>query len=240
MESAVYVDTRSPYPEEIAGKPYPTNYKPPIFPKYDGIIGNAREHIKRYVDALTNHSHDHKLRLREFSKSLEVQAFTWYNSLTLGSVLSWNDLATQFMKKFFALEENLTLSDLQQEKQRVSKGILKYIHRFRDLSLLCYDPVEEERLVDVCIIVMLYKYRLYLENLQISSFMRLVEVARRTSMFVRKPSKGLASQTMSAPKQPWRRENKKVEFAVTKESKKMAKGRRRDRVGIPPPITVST
>ena len=69
------------------------------------------------------------------------------------------------MKKFFTLEEMLTLSDLQHKKQRVSEGLLEYFRRFRDLSLLCYDPVEEERLVDVCIAGMLYKYRPYLENL---------------------------------------------------------------------------
>ena len=70
-----------------------------------------------------------------------------------------------------------------------------YIGRFRDLSLLCYDPVEEERLVDVCIIRMLYEYRTYLENLQISNFIRLVEALRRTSMSIRKPPKGSTSQT---------------------------------------------
>ena len=37
MESVVYVDTRPPYPKEIVGKPYPTNYTPPIFPKYNSI-----------------------------------------------------------------------------------------------------------------------------------------------------------------------------------------------------------
>ena len=74
-------------------------------------------------------------------------------------------MATQFLKKFFALEEKLTLSDLQHEKQRVSEGLLEYIRRFKDLSLLCYDPVEMEKLVDVCIAGMLYEYRPYLENL---------------------------------------------------------------------------
>ena len=132
---------------------------------YDGIVGNTREHIRWYVDALMVHFHEHELRFREFSESLEGQAFTWYTSLTPGSVLSWNDLATQFMKKFFALEEKLMLSDLQHEKQRVSEGLLEYICRFRDLSLLCYDPVEEERLVDVCIAGMLFEYQPYLENL---------------------------------------------------------------------------
>ena len=76
MESVVYVNTRPLYPEEIVGKPYPANYTPHIFLKYDGIIGNAREHIRRFIDVPIAHSHDHKLRLRECSKSLEGRAFT--------------------------------------------------------------------------------------------------------------------------------------------------------------------
>ena len=59
-------------------------------------------------------------------------------------------------------------------------------------------------------------------------------------MFVRKPSKGSTSQIVSAPRQPWRRENKKMEVAMTEEPKKVAKGKKRDRGGIPPPFTVST
>nr|POE69226.1 hypothetical protein CFP56_74650 [Quercus suber] len=92
-----------PYPKEIARRPYPANYTPPIFPKYDGMTWNAREHIRWYVDTPL-------------------------------------------------LDEKLTLSNLQHEKQRVSEGLLEFIRKFRDLSLLCYVPVEEERLVDVCII----------------------------------------------------------------------------------------
>nr|POF19376.1 hypothetical protein CFP56_57180 [Quercus suber] len=113
VKSLAYIDTRPPNPEEMAGRPYPVNYTPSIFPKYDGLAGNAKEHIKRYVDGLTAHSHDHELRLKKFSKSLEGRAFTWYTNLAPGLVLSWNDMATQFMKKFFALNEKLTLSDLQ-------------------------------------------------------------------------------------------------------------------------------
>ena len=146
----------------MARKPYPSNHTSLIFPKYNSMIGNARESIRRYVNALTAYSHDHKLRPREFSNSLESQAFTWYTNLLPGSVLSWNDMVTHFMKKFFALDEKLTLSDLQQERQRVSEGLLDYIRRFRDLSLICYDLVEKERLVDICIVGMLYEYCPYL------------------------------------------------------------------------------
>ena len=106
--------------------------------------------------------------------------------------------------------------------------------------MLCCDPVEEERLVDVCIIGMLYEYRPYLENLQISSFTRPVEVARRTSVSTRKPLKGSTSQAVSTPRQSWRGENKKVEVAMTEEPKKVAKGKKKDKGSSLPPFTVST
>lgn len=67
-ESSVYIDTRPSYPEEVAKKPYPANFTSLIFLKYDGVAGNAKEHIQRYVDSLTAHFHDHELRLKEFSK----------------------------------------------------------------------------------------------------------------------------------------------------------------------------
>ena len=111
-ERFAYIDTRSPNLEVMGRKPYPMNYTPPIFPKYDGIVWNARKHIIRYVDALTAYSHNHELRLIEFSKSLEGCAFTCYTGLLPGLVLSWNDMATQFMKKFFTLDEKLSFSNL--------------------------------------------------------------------------------------------------------------------------------
>ena len=45
----------------MARKPYLVNYTPLIFPKYNGMIGNAKKHIRRYVDALTDHFYDHSL-----------------------------------------------------------------------------------------------------------------------------------------------------------------------------------
>ena len=53
-------------------------------------------------------------------------------------------------------------------------------------------------------------------------------------MFVRKPSKGSITQAMSAHRQPWRRENKKMEVAVEEEPKKVVKGKKKEKGGIPP------
>ena len=59
-------------------------------------------------------------------------------------------------------------------------------------------------------------------------------------MSMRNPSKGLTSQAVSALRQPWGKENKKVEVVVAEEPKKVVKGKKRERSGIPPPLTVST
>ena len=45
---------------------------------------------------------------------------------------------------------------------------------------------------------------------------------------------------MSTFRQPWTREGKKVEVAVVEEPKKVVKGKKRERGGIPPHFTIST
>ena len=92
--------------------------------------------------------------------------------------------------------------------------------------------------MDMCIAGMLYEYHPYLKNLQIPSFTRLVEFAKRTNMSTRRPSKCLTSQTARASKQSWKWESKKIEAVVVKEMKKATKGRKRERSGIPPPFLV--
>jgi len=47
----------------------------------------------------------------------------------------------------------------------VSEGLVDYICRFKDLFQIFYNPMEEERLVDICIASMLYVYCPYQENL---------------------------------------------------------------------------
>ena len=104
--------------------------------------------------------------------------------------------------KFFTVVERVTVVDLGREKQRLGEELLDYIRMYRGISLSCHDAVEEVQLVDLCIVRMLYKYKLYLENLQIMSFARLTEAARRTSRLVKKPFKGAAGGSSSITRQP--------------------------------------
>lgn len=70
------LDIHPKYPQELALAPCLAKYKPPLFEKYDGVEGNAREHVTRYIDALGTFASNCDLRLREFSKSLSSYAYT--------------------------------------------------------------------------------------------------------------------------------------------------------------------
>ena len=55
-----------PYPIELLNKPYPKNYKTPIFVSYDGRKGNAIEHVSKFLDTMGQHAGNKELCLREF------------------------------------------------------------------------------------------------------------------------------------------------------------------------------
>ncbi|KAM2174790.1 hypothetical protein ACFX1Q_034276 [Malus domestica] len=138
-----------PYPTSVLHIPYPKGYKTPNLVFFDGNNGSPEEHISRFIDVLGPHVGEYNLRLREFSKSLINRAYTWYTTLALGSIGTWEELA--------------------------------------DLALDCCDKKDEKALVEICISNIVADYKVYLENIGISQFSRLLEAVWKTSLLV-KPS----------------------------------------------------
>ena len=77
---------RPPYPLRVLNKPYPERYESRAFAQYDGRKGSVAEHVSKFIDTLGSYAADEDLSLREFSKSLCDQAYTWYIGLKLGSI----------------------------------------------------------------------------------------------------------------------------------------------------------
>ncbi|CAL9028756.1 unnamed protein product [Prunus brigantina] len=70
----------------------------------------------------------------------------------------------------------------------------EHVNRFIDAlgphaALDCYDEKEEEALVKICISNIVVDYRVYLENIGISQFSRLLEAVRKISMSVKPTGK---------------------------------------------------
>ncbi|CAL2247408.1 unnamed protein product [Prunus armeniaca] len=174
-----------PYPASLLQQPYPKGYETPTFVLFDGRKGSPKEHVNRFLDALGPHAGDYNLRLREFSKSLTDRAYTWYTTLAPGSMHSWDDLASRFCKKYFQHEERVTTTQLNNTRQKQGEDPVDFVRRFWDLALDCYDEKDEEALVEICISNIVADYRVYLENIGINQFSRLLEAVRKTSMSVK-------------------------------------------------------
>ena len=86
------------------------------FSQYDDKKGSDVEHVSKFLDTTGPYAGDKDLCLREFSKSLCDRAYTWYASLRLGSVPTWDDMLDFFCSKYFHREEIVTMATLQGTK----------------------------------------------------------------------------------------------------------------------------
>ena len=81
---------------------------------------------------------DNSVRLRLFPFSLKDKAKAWLNSLSLGSITSWELLVTKFLSKFFPMAKTNALrreiADFYQDEQ---EKFYESWERFKDLILKC-------------------------------------------------------------------------------------------------------
>jgi hypothetical protein len=189
---------KPPYPTKLLKQPYPEKYVVQTFSRFNDRKGSALVHVSKFIDSMGAYAGNGDLCLREFSKSLDDRAYTWYTTLPPGSVKVWEDMVELFCGKYFQAEEKITLVNLHTTKQANGEDLLRYIHRFRDISLDCYANYEEGELVGVCIDNMLPEFRAHLENLDISRFAQLLQKARKTALSV-KPHTEKPKENKSQP-----------------------------------------
>ena len=110
-------------------------------------------------------------------------------------------MIAKFCRKYFQNEERTTIICLNNTKQRQGEDLVDFVKKFRDLALDCYEEQDEQALVDICVNNIITEYGVYLENLSINRFSKLIEAARKTSASVKiaSPSRG-----------GWRAERKEV------------------------------
>uniref|UniRef100_A0A2N9F6T5 Uncharacterized protein n=1 Tax=Fagus sylvatica TaxID=28930 RepID=A0A2N9F6T5_FAGSY len=154
----------------------------PKEPRHFGVPWNTSAN---FLDSMGPFAANGDLCLREFSKSLVDRAYTWYTVLPAGSIRTWEDMVESFCSKYFHVEEKITLVNLHSTKQQIGEDLVKYIHRFRDVSLDCHVKYQEGELVEVCIDNMLPEFRAHLENLDITRFAPLLQKARKTAISVK-------------------------------------------------------
>ena len=111
--------------------------------KFDGRKGNPREHIVSYIDDLGKYVDDENLRLREFSKSLNDKAYSWFVNLPANSIKNWAELVNAFCTKIFIAAPKVEIADLSKDPQKKNESSFGYVVRFKERALDCKDVTFE-------------------------------------------------------------------------------------------------
>ena len=96
------------FPPELLSKPYPKGYEPPKFHRFNGRNGSVVEHVSRFIHTMDPDIGDKELCLREFTKSVVDRAYTWYITLRLGSIKTWDEMMERFCAKYYPGEDKVT------------------------------------------------------------------------------------------------------------------------------------
>jgi hypothetical protein len=137
---------RKPYPSSFDSVPYPIGWRCPEFVKFNGDDSKTMwEHVSQYLAQLGEDSATEEIRVRLFSLSLTGNAFSWFASLPVNSILTWEQLEQKFHDHFYSRDNELRLSHLTSVWQKHDEPVTSYIRRFRKTKNRCYSLIISER-----------------------------------------------------------------------------------------------
>jgi hypothetical protein len=92
------------------------------------------------------------LKVCLFSLSLTGTAFSWFSSLALGSIISWDMLEHKFHDHFYSGSIQLKLTDLTSVTQGRDETIFAYIKRFKETKNRCFSLlITHMDIADICL-----------------------------------------------------------------------------------------
>jgi hypothetical protein len=137
---------RKPYPSSFDSVLYPIGWCCLEFVKFNGDDTKTTwEHVSQYLAQLGEAGAIEEIKVRLFSLSLTGNAFSWFASLPVNSIRTWEQLEKKFHDHFYSRDNELRLSHLTSVKQKHDELVTSYIRRFRETKNLCYNLVISER-----------------------------------------------------------------------------------------------
>ncbi|GMN58485.1 hypothetical protein TIFTF001_027583 [Ficus carica] len=119
-----------PFTPSIMASPYPSTFKMPTMPSYDGST-DADEHLENYQAHMLIQNANEAALCKLFCLTLTGAAWQWYQRLPPGSIDSFQQLASSFSATFHGSRtRKLGASHLFSIKQCENEKLKKYLERF--------------------------------------------------------------------------------------------------------------
>jgi hypothetical protein len=110
---------RKSYLSSFDSVPYSIGWCCPEFVKCNGMIAKLRwEHVSQYLAQLGEVGAIEEIRVCLFSLSLTINAFSWFASLLVNSICTWEQLEQKFHDHFYSGDNELRLSHLTSVRQK--------------------------------------------------------------------------------------------------------------------------
>ena len=157
---------------------------PPKFNIFDAEkfdrTGDPKQHIRRYLSIAKMTGLDEKQTLHAFPLLLMGCVSRWYYSLDPSKTKVWNELMELFMDQLiFNTMINVTLRDLETNKQGVGETFLKYMARWKTKASRMVNRPNEKDQINMIIMNLLLAYNSRLLSSLISSFGELCDCGTR-------------------------------------------------------------
>jgi hypothetical protein len=107
------------------------------------------EHASQYLAQFGEVSAIEEIRVHLFSLSLTDNVFSWFASLHVNYIRTWEQLEQKFHDHFYSGDNELRLSHLTSVKQKHDETVTSYIRRFRETKNRCYNLVILKGIVGV-------------------------------------------------------------------------------------------
>jgi hypothetical protein len=92
-------DDASPLLAELRATPWPPSYKPPQLPMYDGH-SDPKQFLMSYEATISSYGGNTAVMAKSFVMAVKNVAQTWYSSLRLGTITSWQKLKDMLITSF--------------------------------------------------------------------------------------------------------------------------------------------
>jgi hypothetical protein len=92
-------DNASSLAAELQAIPWPQSYKPPQQPMYNGH-SDPKQYLMSYETTISSYGGNAAVKAKSFIMAVRNVAQTWYSSLRLGTITSWQKLKDMLFTSF--------------------------------------------------------------------------------------------------------------------------------------------
>jgi hypothetical protein len=123
-------DDASPLSAELQATPWPSSYKPPQLPMYDGH-SDPKQFLMSYEATISSYGGNATVMAKSFVMAVRSVAQTWYSSLRQGTITSWQKLKDMLVTSFKGFQTKpVTAQALFQCTQDHEEYLQAYVRRF--------------------------------------------------------------------------------------------------------------